>query len=245
MLVSYPVLLHHALKRQQRSMLTTIYVVLAVFWLSIVGGRVYCGMHTIMDIAAGSALGGLLSGGAIFWESEIERWLASVGWHGTFISPRRRFLLIDVGPSDLTPTFSVPILVASTSTSKLVSSAYSTPFSSQLIDQCISLSFPASLPPRDQPTFDAHPLSMLRGRHRVSLGRRWLPSRPLVAPRFGCAFARGARTTICLRVWSRLDPLGLVVGDVHRLVSGQVHFWSVFLRSSPSLCSSGSAVRPY
>ncbi|KAL7408839.1 phosphatidic acid phosphatase type 2/haloperoxidase [Mrakia frigida] len=79
------------------------YAFLTIFWLSIVGGRVYCGMHTIMDITAGSVLGALLSGAAVLWEEKVERWLASGEWHVPVLVILATFIISTNRPSTPIP----------------------------------------------------------------------------------------------------------------------------------------------
>jgi membrane-associated phospholipid phosphatase len=58
---------------------------LVLYVASIVGGRLYCGMHGFMDVSTGVILG------TIGWVlqrlvmPEVERWIAHSGWSGAFV----------------------------------------------------------------------------------------------------------------------------------------------------------------
>ena len=71
-------------------------VVLVLYVLSIVGGRLYTGMHGFLDVSVGVILG------IIAWVlqrlamPEVERWMIRSGWSGasSFPFPRLNFTLI-------------------------------------------------------------------------------------------------------------------------------------------------------
>jgi hypothetical protein len=63
-----------------------IHVVLVVVTLSVVLGRLYTGMHSMVDVSVGSIIGALIW--VVYWGAEdvIEAFTVSEGWIGTFFS---------------------------------------------------------------------------------------------------------------------------------------------------------------
>ena len=63
------------------------YAFLGVMAFSVVFGRLYCGMHSLTDVAVGSAMGVLIWAAHWVAEGAIERLTLGASWLGT---PRRR-----------------------------------------------------------------------------------------------------------------------------------------------------------
>ncbi len=84
----------HRLGSLSTTAFATWIMVLFVYVFSIVGGRVYTGMHGFMDCSAGIILG------IISWVlqrlvmPEVEKWVLSSGWSGALSFPRRILPLI-------------------------------------------------------------------------------------------------------------------------------------------------------
>jgi membrane-associated phospholipid phosphatase len=57
------------------------HLALFLFWTSVVFGRIYCGMHSFVDCAAGCLLGAGLSWGVIATGWRVDGWLDEGGWN--------------------------------------------------------------------------------------------------------------------------------------------------------------------
>lgn len=74
---------------------------LLVYAFSVVHGRVYAGMHSVMDCTAGSLLGAAITLAQWYGFDVIESWLATPGWTVPIVLISACLLLVSVHPEPL------------------------------------------------------------------------------------------------------------------------------------------------
>ncbi|KAG8937031.1 hypothetical protein FRC02_008138 [Tulasnella sp. 418] len=69
--------------REAISRFTLVFAQIALAWytISIVFGRLYCAMHSFTDCAMGVILGTMIWAAQSHWAQDLEKWLASEGFH--------------------------------------------------------------------------------------------------------------------------------------------------------------------
>ncbi|EIM81915.1 uncharacterized protein STEHIDRAFT_103330 [Stereum hirsutum FP-91666 SS1] len=74
-------------------------IALAIFYiLSIVGGRLYTGMHGFVDVTAGSLLGTAMWLVQIYWMPHVEQWIMGGGWYAPLTVTAIGLLLVNQHP---------------------------------------------------------------------------------------------------------------------------------------------------